>query len=202
MRDTASRWLLGAFRAPLILLSHIGGAEDADLVTLRSAPSTHEAQGDLLGHMYRTHRLSLIRLASLLVGDQATAEDVVQDAFTSVFRMWRTLDDSANALPYLRRAVVNRARSVLRRRRVAAAFRPEQPHHVRSAEDSVLLAGEHRELLASLGQLAPRQREILVLRYWAGLTETEIAETMRISRGAVKSMSHRALIALRKRLTD
>ncbi|MFE4925153.1 sigma-70 family RNA polymerase sigma factor, partial [Streptomyces sp. NPDC056661] len=105
-------------------------------------------------------------------------------------------------VPYLRRAVVNRARSVLRRRRVADAFRPDRQLHAHSAQEVVLLAIEHRDLLQALRLLAPRQREILVLRYWAGLSEAEIAETMGISRGAVKSMAHRSLAALRKRLGD
>ncbi|AJT65996.3 hypothetical protein T261_4342 [Streptomyces lydicus] len=195
------RRLLGGFRTPLILLSQSGGTEEV-LVTLRPAVSATEISDDVLGHLYRTQRLSLVRLAFLLVGDQATAEDVVQDAFTAVCRRWRTLDDSTNALPYIRRAVVNRARSVLRRRRVADAFRPERQHHAESAEETVLLAVEHRTLLAALRQLAPRQREVLVLRYWAGLSEAEIAETMGISRGAVKSMAHRSIAALRKRLED
>ncbi|MEV6317096.1 SigE family RNA polymerase sigma factor [Streptomyces sp. NPDC051776] len=188
--------------APLILLPQAEGVEDVGLVTLRPAESAAEAQGDVLGHLYRTHRLSLVRLAVLLVGDHATAEDVVQDAFAAVCRRWRALDDGTSKVPYLRRAVVNRARSVLRRRRVADAFRPEQQHHAPSAEDAVLLADEHREMLAALRLLAPRQREILVLRYWAGLSEAEIAETMGISKGAVKSMAHRSLAALRKRLGD
>ncbi|MEU6084651.1 SigE family RNA polymerase sigma factor [Streptomyces sp. NPDC047108] len=188
--------------APLILLPHVEGFEDMGLVTLRPAEAAAEAEDDALGHLYRTHRLSLVRLAVLLVGDHATAEDVVQDAFAAVCRRWRALDGSTSKVPYLRRAVVNRARSVLRRRRVADAFRPEQQHHARSAEDTALLADEHRDMLAALRLLAPRQREILVLRYWAGLSEAEISETMGISKGAVKSMAHRSLAALRKRLED
>ena len=60
------------------------------------------------------------------------------------------------------------------------------------------LAEEHREILAALDRLAPRQREVLVLRYWSGLTEAEIAETLGISRGAVKSTASRALDRLEK----
>lgn len=194
--------LWGRPRAPLILLSQADGTEDAGLVVLRPTVAAAMVSDDVLGHLYVTHRLSLVRLAVLLVGDQATAEDVVQDAFAAVCRRWRALDDVTSAVPYLRRAVVNRARSVLRRRRVADAFRPDRQHHEHSAEDAVLLAIEHRQLLAALRLLAPRQREILVLRYWAGLSEAEIAETMGISKGAVKSMAHRSLAALRKRLEN
>ncbi|MET7549728.1 sigma-70 family RNA polymerase sigma factor [Streptomyces sp. NPDC005500] len=190
--------LLRGFRVPVLLLSQAEGIED--VLLLRPTGAAGGAQGDVLGHLYRTQRLPLVRLAVLVVGDQATAEDVVQDAFAEVCRRWRALDDGTSVVPYLRRAVVNGARSVLRRRRVANAFRPDRQHHVHSAEDAALLLGEHRALLAALHRLAPRQREILALRYWVGLSEAEIAETMGISRGAVKSMAHRSLAALRNRL--
>jgi RNA polymerase sigma-70 factor (sigma-E family) len=182
-----------------ILWQQVEQAGDVGLVTLR--PADVETERDsLLGHLYAVHRLSLVRLAVLLVGDQASAEDVVQDAFTAVWRRRHSLDDGMNAMPYLRKSVVNQARSVLRRRRVAQAFRPDRARQVSSAEDTVLLSLEHRELLNALRLLAPRQREVVVLRYWAGLSEAEIAETMGISKGAVKSMSHRSLAALRRRM--
>jgi RNA polymerase sigma factor (sigma-70 family) len=94
--------------------------------------------------------------------------------------------------------VVNGARDKLRRRRTARAYVP--PHEVPrdATTETALLAEEHREVLAALSQLAPRQREVLVLRYWSGSTEAEIAETLGISRGAVKSTASRALDALAK----
>jgi RNA polymerase sigma factor (sigma-70 family) len=94
--------------------------------------------------------------------------------------------------------VVNGARSKLRRRRTARAYVP--PHEVPrdGTTDGVLLAEEHREVIAALEQLAPRQREVLVLRYWSELNEAEIAEALGISRGAVKSTASRALRALEK----
>ncbi len=201
-RAAAVWWLpRGRFRLGVTVLSQAGGGEDVGLVTLRPGEAgAGAAQEDALGYLYRAHRLSLVRLAVLLVGDQATAEDVVQDVFAAVCRRWRVLDDGRSVLPYLRRAVVNRARSVLRRRRVANAFRPDPQRHADSAEDTVLLAADHREVLAALRRLASRQREVLVLRYWAGLSEAEIAEAMDISKGAVKSMTHRSLAALRKRM--
>lgn len=102
------------------------------------------------------------------------------------------------ALTYLRTSVVNGARSKLRRRRTARAYVP--PHEVPrdATSEGALLAEEHREVLAALRELAPRQREVLVLRYWSGLSEAEIAEALDISRGAVKSTASRALDALEK----
>jgi RNA polymerase sigma factor (sigma-70 family) len=67
-------------------------------------------------------------------------------------------------------------------------------------EGKALLADEHREVLAALRQLSKRQREVLVLRYWMNLSEAEIADTLDISRGAVKSIASRALVALHGRL--
>ncbi|MFG2196793.1 RNA polymerase sigma factor [Streptomyces sp. NPDC048639] len=164
--------------------------------------SGSQEPGAPLRHLYRAHRLPLVRLAALPVGDLPTAEDVVHDAFAAAWRRRQSLHDATSMAPYMRRAVVNKARSVIRRRRVANALRPEREHHAPSAEDEVLLGIEHRELLAALHRLAPRQKEILVLRYWAGLSEAEIARTMGVSPGAVKSMSHRSLAALRRRLEN
>ncbi|MFJ2825363.1 RNA polymerase sigma factor [Streptomyces toxytricini] len=152
-----------------------------------------------VSELYHAHRLSMVRLAVLLVDDLATAEDVVQDAFTALYR--RHGEDIAevdNALGYLRTAVVNTSRSVLRRRRTARAWTPPAPADVPSAEEHVVLDEAHREVLAALARLTPRRRQVLVLRYWAELSEAEIAATLGISRGAVKSNASRALDALER----
>ncbi|MBD3575872.1 SigE family RNA polymerase sigma factor [Streptomyces sp. KD18] len=152
-----------------------------------------------VSELYHAHRLGMVRLAVLLVDDLATAEDVVQDAFTALYR--RHGEDIAevdNALGYLRTAVVNTSRSVLRRRRTARAWTPPAPADVPSAEEHVVLDEAHREVLAALARLTPRRRQVLVLRYWAELSEAEIAATLGISRGAVKSNASRALDALER----
>ncbi|THA57506.1 RNA polymerase sigma factor [Streptomyces sp. A1136] len=171
-------------------------------------PSSHpwERQGSAgpspaptLTDLYHAHRLGMVRLAVLLVDDLATAEDVVQDAFTALYRRHgEQLGGVDNALGYLRTAVVNTSRSVLRRRRTARAWIPPVTADVPSAEASVVLDEAHREVLAALGRLTPRRRQVLVLRYWAELSEAEIAETLGISRGAVKSNASRALDALER----
>lgn len=149
--------------------------------------------------LYHAHRLRMVRLAVLLVDDLGTAEDVVQDAFTALYRRHgERITEVDNALGYLRTAVVNTARSVLRRRRTARAWTPPAPVDVPSAEASVVLDEAHREVLAALGRLTPRRRQVLVLRYWADLSEAEIAETLGISRGAVKSNASRGLDALER----
>jgi len=146
-----------------------------------------------LGQLYAAHRLSLVRLAVLLVDDRASAEDVVQDAFAGLAANGSTLRDPDKALAYLRQAVVNRSRSALRRRRTARRYVPPRSLEAAGPDERAVLAEEHREILAALHRLAPRQREVLVLRYWSGLSEVEIADALGISRGAVKSTASRAL---------
>lgn len=151
---------------------------------------------ELARRVYAAHRLPLVRLAVLLVDETAAAEDVVQDAFAAfVARAPRVRDEQA-ALAYLRTSVVNGARSALRRRRTARGYTP--PHQVApdGPDDLAVLGEEHREVLAALATLPQRRREVVVLRYWSGLSEAEIAEALGISRGAVKSTASRALAQL------
>lgn len=148
---------------------------------------------DDLGELYVAHRLSLMRLAVLLVDDRASAEDVVQDAFAGLAAKGGALRDPDAALAYLRKSVVNRSRSALRRRRTARGYAPPRGIEAARPDERAVLAEEHREILAALDRLAPRQREVLVLRYWSGLSEAEIADVLGISRGSVKSTSSRAL---------
>ncbi|MGI5441777.1 SigE family RNA polymerase sigma factor [Streptomyces shenzhenensis] len=151
--------------------------------------------------LYHHRRLALVRLALLLVDDLPTAEDVVQDAFAALLRRHgRRPADLDDPEAYLRTSVVNAARSVLRRRRTARAYIPERERHVPSADKSVLLAETHQEVINALQLLTRRQREVLVLRYWSDLTEAQIADTLGISRGTVKSTASRALDALSRQL--
>jgi RNA polymerase sigma-70 factor (sigma-E family) len=151
-----------------------------------------------LEDLYRTHRMRLVRLALLLVDEVATAEDVVQEAFTGLHRNWGNLRDSAAAVGYLRTAVVNGSRSVLRRRKTARDYTPPHVANARSAESLAMLTAEHQAVVNALSQLPPRQREVLVLRYYGNLTESEIAEAAGMSKGTVKSTASRALEALQK----
>lgn len=168
------------------------------LRALDAPPAPEQSQALTLEDLYRTHRMRLIRLALLLVDEPATAEDVVQEAFTGLHRHWSGLRDRAAAVGYLRTAVVNGSRSVLRRRKTAREYTPPHATNARSAESLAMLTAEHQAVVAALGHLAPRQREVLVLRYYGGLSEAEIAEVSGISRGTVKSTASRALEALQK----
>ncbi|MFI6051457.1 RNA polymerase sigma factor [Streptomyces violascens] len=156
-----------------------------------------------LTELYRARRLDMVRLALFLVDDLPTAEDVVQDAFAALCRTHGTsLQGLQDPGAYLRTAVVNAARSVLRRRRTSRAYTPPHQGACAPVDEGLLLAEEHRQVLAAIGQLTQRQREVLVLRYWSDLTEAQIAQTLGLSRGTVKSTASRALDVLEKRLGE
>ena len=150
--------------------------------------------------LYAAHYRPLVRLATLLLHDAGAAEEVVQDAFVAMHGSWRRLRDPDKALAYLRQAVVNRARSALRHRKVVERHSDERLEHVPSAEQGALAAVERLEMMSALRRLPQRQREALVLRYYADLSEADIADTMGISRGAVKSHTSRGMAALRTTL--
>jgi RNA polymerase sigma-70 factor (sigma-E family) len=147
--------------------------------------------------LYGTHYRALVRLAALLVRDVATAEEVVQDSFIAMHASWRRLRDTDKALSYLRQSVVNRSRSVLRHRVVMDKNAPKPPPEVASAEQGAITALERTAVVSALRKLPVRQREALVLRYYADLSEAQIASTMGISRGAVKSHTARGMSSLR-----
>lgn len=149
-----------------------------------------------MGELYQRHALGLIRLARLMVGDTPTAEDVVQDAFLGLHGKRHALRDPGDALPYVRSAVLNRCRSVLRRRSVAGRFLPSYEPPVWSAEEGALQSAEHRQVLAAIAELPRRQREVLALRYYCDLPEEEIARTLKITRGTVSSTTARAIASL------
>ncbi|RCW47088.1 RNA polymerase sigma-70 factor (sigma-E family) [Halopolyspora algeriensis] len=151
-----------------------------------------------LEDLYRDQRMRMVRLAILLVDDPATAEDVVQEAFTGLYRNWSGLRDAKAAVGYLRTAVVNGSRSILRRRKTAREYQPPHQPDARSAESLAMLTAEHQAIVAALSELPARQREVLVLRYYGDLSEAEISEATGISKGTVKSTASRALEALQK----
>jgi DNA-directed RNA polymerase specialized sigma24 family protein len=136
--------------------------------------------GDPVSALYEEHYASLVRLAALLVHDTAAAEVIVQDSFVAVAAAWRRRGRLDSALDFLRQSVVERSRSG--RYRSAAANR--------SANGSA-------PLLAALGALPARQREVLVMRYYANLSEEQAADAIGISRAAVRRHATRAGAALR-----
>lgn len=168
--------------------------------TAEANPPSQEGADGAVTELYAAHYSSLVRLGWLLLRDSGSAEDVVQDAFVAMHGRWHRLRDPDKALAYLRRCVVNRAHSLLRRRAVAAKHPPDPPLPEPGADDYVFAQERSTELLAALAALPLRQREVLVLRHYLGLSEAEIAAALGISRGAVKSHSSRGLAHLRRTL--
>lgn len=162
------------------------------------SPAVAAAEIDIHA-LYTAHWRYLVRLAVLLVDDVASAEDVVQDAFVALHRRSRHLRDPDAALGYLRASVVNLSRSVLRRRQVARKhLKVAEPEATAGADQDLLVREEHREALAAVRQLPRHQREVLVLRYWSGLSEREIAQALGISQGSVKSAASRGMATLQR----
>ena len=137
--------------------------------------------GQVVTILYRMHYRSLVRLATLLVSDLATAEDIVQDSFAAVHGMWQadTDTDTDAALSYLRRSVVRRSRS---------------------APCPGLNGIPGSAVVSALRVLPVRQREVLVLQYFADLPEAEIASATGMSTAAVRSHAARAMSSLRAAL--
>ena len=155
-----------------------------------------------LTSLYEEHQVRLIRLAVLLVGDEATGEDVVQDVFLRMQDKAPRLKDESKLLAYVRAAVLNGCQGVLRRRRLA--WRRAEPHRppVWSAESNVSLSEDRREVMRALQRLPRRQREALVLRYYLGCNDLETAEAMGIKPGTVRSITTRALAMLAKEMGE
>jgi RNA polymerase sigma-70 factor (sigma-E family) len=161
-----------------------------------------------IAELYAAHWTGLVRLAWLLLRDDQGAEEVVQDAFIAVHRHWDSLRSEASAAAYLRRAVVNGARSGLRHRgveqRYVAREQGEPTAYGRrtesSAEERALDAEATSSMITALGRLPQRQREVLTMRYYLDLSEAEIADALGISAGSVKAHAHRGLAALRDRM--
>jgi RNA polymerase sigma-70 factor (sigma-E family) len=146
--------------------------------------------------LFREHHVELVRLALIMVGDLATAEDVVQDAFEHLHRRWRRLREPGAGLAYARASVMNGSRSVHRHSAVARKHAPRLAGPVVHVPDAATGLAEQGELLTALRSLSRRQREVLVLRFYADLDAAEIAATLRISASTVRSTTSRGLAEL------
>ncbi|MEV5873547.1 SigE family RNA polymerase sigma factor [Streptomyces sp. NPDC052101] len=159
-----------------------------------------EAAGTTVDHLtetYRAHYRSLLGLAALLLDDTASCEDVVQEAFIRVHSARKRVRDPEKTLAYLRQTVVNLSRSTLRRRIIGLKLLSKPMPDMASAEEGAYDRLERRDLIKAMKGLQRRQREVLVLRYFADMTEAQVAETLGISLGSVKAYGSRGIAALR-----
>jgi RNA polymerase sigma-70 factor (sigma-E family) len=189
--------------------------EDAVPVTIRAASHSSvsissggvvatdvDVTADLLTETYQTHYTSLLRLAALLLDDLGSCEDVVQEAFIRVHTARARVREPEKLLAYLRQTVVNLSRSTLRRRLIGLRLAPKPLPDAASAEEGAYDALERDALIQALRGLQRRQREVLVLRYYADLTEAQVAAALGVSIGSVKAYGSRGIEALRARMEE
>lgn len=170
------------------------------------APPAEPAPGPDLEGWYRAHRVELVRLAAYALGDAGAAEEVVQDLFARLYLRPPDLREPDAVLRYLRSAVLNRCRSRVTRGRtgrlaVERLQRAPGPAG-RSTEEAGVDASTRAAILAAVRRLPRRQRDVVLLRYWLDLPEVEIAATLGVSPGTVKTSAHRAMHALAPLLED
>jgi DNA-directed RNA polymerase specialized sigma24 family protein len=164
--------------------ARIPAARDGRDAAVEHDSPTGQDAGHAVAALYQLHYPALVRLAALLVPDLATAEDIVQDAFAAVHGRWHVLPDADAALAYLRWSVVHQSRSVPL---------PE------SAEGT----GEQGSAVVSaLRALSAGQREVVVLRYFADLPDTEIASATGLSVAAVRDHAAQAMSSLQAGLGE
>jgi RNA polymerase sigma-70 factor (sigma-E family) len=150
--------------------------------------------------LYQDSYRELVRLGALLTGSVHAAEDLVHEAFVKLYERWDRLDDQARAGGYVRVTLVNLARGRHRRHLVAVRHQEAPPVPGASAEDSALDRVAGRDVVAALQQLPDRQRECLVLRHYLRMTEGEIASTLDIGVGSVRTHLSRGRAALERSL--
>jgi RNA polymerase sigma-70 factor (sigma-E family) len=157
---------------------------------------------DPLAQLVSAHWTELVRTAALLLRDASAAEDVVADAVVACLRRGDRLTDPEQALAYVRKAVLNTGRSALRRRRVAWAHRPPATPDAPGADEGALARLERDAVVGALRRLPRRQREAVVLRFYADATEKQAAAAMGCSVGAVKAYTSRGLASLHTTLGE
>lgn len=155
---------------------------------------------DQIIELYNTHHDGLVRFAALVAPEDGMAEDLVQEAFVRLYKSWGRIRDPEKVPAYMRSTIANLARGRGRRMAVAVRNRPEPGPDAASAEEHAIRDENRDEVIGLLRTLPPRQRECLVLRYYQGLNESEIARTLKISVGSVRTHTSRGMAALQKRM--
>ncbi len=166
-------------------------AEESAVALGQAVCWTHEEFWLVLSDLHRLHYHSLVRLAALFLDD--AGEDAVQDAFVKVSLQWNRIRDADRVLVYVRRAVVNNAKSELRHRMTVRRHPPAPPSTAPASEDVALRHLADEAVVGCLRRLPPRQAACVGLRFYLDLSEKETAEVLRISAGSVKQHTSRAM---------
>lgn len=162
----------------------------------RVGPEPTTVGEDLVTALYVAHYGALVRLAALLLDEPAACEDVAQEAYIRVWGRHRKFSDQEAALAYLRKTVLNLARSTLRRRLVASRRTPNAVESVAAADADAIRAFASQAVVQAVRALPRRQREAVVLRHYLGLSEAETAQALGVSVGSVKGYASRGLANL------
>ena len=173
-------------------------AGEGQAAPVPAAPATSAGPVALASvtELFRAHHLELVRLALMMTGDLATAEDVVQDVYERLHRRWPSVRTPGGGLAYARASVLNGCRSAHRRAAVRRRHAVRLAGGLTESADTESMAADRGELAAALRALPPRQREVLVLRYFCDLDVAEISAMLGIGASAVRSTVSRGLAAL------
>lgn len=180
----------------------LAGVEERNVLPFTTAPLIEgRPRDEVVEQLFTEEYAGLLRLAYCIVGDRCAAEDVVMEAFCSLYRRWSTMRRQSAPLPYLRSAVILGSRSVIRqlvrerrRRTVSEIGRPDPSSETAIRDDQA------DTLAQAVRALPARQREVIVCRYYLDLSEAETAHLLGMTTGSVKRHAHRAREALSARL--
>jgi RNA polymerase sigma-70 factor (sigma-E family) len=161
---------------------------------MRVAVKESRTEGSRLDDVYRRHSADGVRLAYLITGDRALAEDIVQDAFVRLAGRLLHLRDPDGLAPYLRQIIVNLTNAHFRRRKVELQYLERQANPEPTLGPDV---AERDAVWALLRALPTRQRMAIVLRFYEDLSVDQTAEVMRCRPGTVKSLVSRGMDKLR-----
>ena len=148
--------------------------------------------------LFREAWRPLVQMATVILQDAHDAEDVVQDVFISVQRNWNRIVRDGSLAAYLRVAVLNRARSIYRRRALLRRSVPPQAAFTPGADMPMLLKEEYAEVVAAIRKLGRRQQQVIALRYWTEMDDGKIAMALGVSESTVRSTASRALQRIEK----
>jgi RNA polymerase sigma-70 factor (sigma-E family) len=146
----------------------------------------------------RSRQESLLRSARRLVPDPVDAQDLVQTALCRTFPRWDRIADKGLADAYMRRVMINTRTEWWRSRKLEEVPTENLPDAI--VDDGTERHADRAMLLGALEVLAPKQRQVVVLRHWEQMTTEETAAALGMSTGTVKSTLHRALARLREEL--
>lgn len=146
--------------------------------------------------LFREHARSLVRMARLFADDRNAAEDIVQEAFLRLRRALHRIQEPNKATAYLRSIVLNLVRDHNRRGLMSLRHRARAEASWPSAEDELVMREDQRQVIDALRELAARQRDCLLLRYYMELSVPDIAETLSLSANSVKTHLRRGMARL------